>query len=260
MGAVTADLECMDIAQDTSTGKTPTTIFPEMDTETVVDISIRSALHYLQYKEILLAADDILTQSIPAELHTACLTFGQLQSLREHARTFITVQDILSSLIHHTRTEANPTAAGHPMLAKTRQSLTDLQTDLNVWKPHVPAQTNPKTSPTATTAPTNPNVRPIMIMKPANIHAFMKQLNADLNIKITCKLTTQYLKLEPDTESLHATITKFLDDTNVPYYIITPKISDLSKLSFVDSQSIRISTPSKLSSQILTFKFLISIN
>ncbi|GIY19106.1 hypothetical protein CEXT_335681 [Caerostris extrusa] len=62
-----------------------------------------------------------------------------------------------------------------------------------------------------------------MIMKPANIHAFMKQLNADLNIKITCKLTTQYLKLEPDTESLHATITKFLDDTNVPYYIITPK-------------------------------------
>ncbi|GIY19105.1 hypothetical protein CEXT_335671 [Caerostris extrusa] len=131
MGAVTADLECMDIAQDTSTG-TPTTIFPEI-TETVVDISIRSALHYLQYKEILLAADDILTQSIPAELHTACLTFGQLQSLREHARTFITVQDILSSLIHHTRTEANPTAAGHPMLAKTRQSLTDLQTDLNVW-------------------------------------------------------------------------------------------------------------------------------
>ncbi|GIY22674.1 hypothetical protein CEXT_41561 [Caerostris extrusa] len=70
----------MDIAQDTSTG-TPTTIFPEI-TETVVDISIRSALHYLQYKEILLAADDILTQSIPAELHTACLTFGQLQSLR----------------------------------------------------------------------------------------------------------------------------------------------------------------------------------
>ncbi|GIY05171.1 hypothetical protein CEXT_97421 [Caerostris extrusa] len=58
-------------------------------TETVVDISIRSALHYLQYKEILMAADDILKQSIPAELHTACLTFGQLKSLREHSRTFI---------------------------------------------------------------------------------------------------------------------------------------------------------------------------
>ncbi|GIY48545.1 hypothetical protein CEXT_367451 [Caerostris extrusa] len=40
MGAVTADLECMDIAQDTSTG-TPTTIFPEI-TETVVDISIEA--------------------------------------------------------------------------------------------------------------------------------------------------------------------------------------------------------------------------
>ncbi|GIY06949.1 hypothetical protein CEXT_334341 [Caerostris extrusa] len=39
-----------------------------------------------------------------------------------------TVQDILSSLIHHTRTEANPTAAGHPMLTKTRQSLKDLET------------------------------------------------------------------------------------------------------------------------------------
>ncbi|GIY83480.1 probable RNA-directed DNA polymerase from transposon X-element [Caerostris extrusa] len=58
-----------------------------------------------------------------------------------------------------------------------------------------------------------------MIMKPADIHSFMKKINTDLKVKITCKLTTQYLKLEPDTE----TITKYLDNTNVPYYIITPK-------------------------------------
>ncbi|GIY88012.1 nucleic-acid-binding protein from transposon X-element [Caerostris darwini] len=337
-------MESMDITTDTSPDN-PTTIFPAI-TETVVDISIRSALHYLQYKEILLAAEDILQQSIPAEYHTACLTFGQLQSLREHARTFITVQDILTSLVNYTRTEANPTAAGHPMLIKTRQSLTDLQQDLTVWvgnliqylnsdqfipvytdntnfnifdhftfksvlpcttiprntaskrrrqstakanpkhttaglalknsfdplsdtdsedtpdttaatnlppthqfpeltqkqrqslknsntsksvvppKKHFPAHTNPKTSPTASpspAAPTNPNVHPIMIMKPTDIHAFMKQLNDALKLKITCKLTAQYLKLEPDTESLHATITRYLDATNVHYYIITPK-------------------------------------
>ncbi|GIY12397.1 hypothetical protein CDAR_288841 [Caerostris darwini] len=124
-------MESMDITTDTSPDNL-TTVFPAI-TETVVDISIRSALHYLHYKEILMAAEDILQQSIPAEFHTACLTFGQLQSLREHARTFITVQDILTSLINHTRTETNPTAAGHPMLTKTRQSLTDLQQDLTVW-------------------------------------------------------------------------------------------------------------------------------
>ncbi|GIY29686.1 hypothetical protein CDAR_478111, partial [Caerostris darwini] len=128
----TATMESMDITTDTSPDNL-TTVFPAI-TETVVDISIRSALHYLHYKEILMAAEDILQQSIPAEFHTACLTFGQLQSLREHARTFITVQDILTSLINHTRTEANPTAAGHPMLTKTRQSLTDLQQDLCVGR------------------------------------------------------------------------------------------------------------------------------
>ncbi|GIX84003.1 nucleic-acid-binding protein from transposon X-element [Caerostris darwini] len=47
----------------------------------------------------------------------------------------------------------------------------------------------------------------------------LKDLETDLNVR----LTTQYLKLEPDTETLHATITKYLDNTNVPYYIITPK-------------------------------------
>ncbi|GIX66919.1 nucleic-acid-binding protein from transposon X-element [Caerostris darwini] len=322
MGEVTTDLECMDIAQDTHIDH-PSNIFPEI-TETIVDISIRSALHYLQYKEILMAADNIL-HSIPSELHTACLTFGQLQSLREHARTYITVQDILSSQIHHIRTEANPTADGHPMLAKPRQSLKDLETDLNVWvgnvisylttdhfipiftentnfnifdnfifktvlpqttiptnsknkrrrqspqqnsddsaeittdnnppsnthqfpkltqkqrktikkntpsktivnkKPNLATQTNPKTSANVTPNPatfSNPNVRPIMIMKPNDIHSFMKKINTDLKTKITCKLTTQYLKLEPETETLHTTITKYLDNTNVPYYLITPK-------------------------------------
>ncbi|GIY62197.1 nucleic-acid-binding protein from transposon X-element [Caerostris darwini] len=299
MGEVTTDLECMDIAQDTHIDH-PSNIFPEI-TETIVDISIRSALHYLQYKEILMAADNIL-HSIPSELHTACLTFGQLQSLREHARTYITVQDILSSQIHHIRTEANPTADGHPMLAKPRQSLKDLETDLNVKnkrrrqspqqskpklnsteialknsfnvltdsdsddfaeittdnnppsnthqfpkltqkqrktikkntpsktivnkKPNLATQTNPKTSANVTPNPatfSNPNVRPIMIMKPNDIHSFYEKINTDLKTKITCKLTTQYLKLEPETETLHTTITKYLDNTNVPYYLITPK-------------------------------------
>ncbi|GIY21585.1 hypothetical protein CEXT_462741 [Caerostris extrusa] len=67
--------ESMDITQAIMTDST-SNLFPEI-TETIVDISIRSALHYLQYKEILLP-DNILVHSIPAELYTACLTFGQL--------------------------------------------------------------------------------------------------------------------------------------------------------------------------------------
>ncbi|GIX98522.1 nucleic-acid-binding protein from transposon X-element [Caerostris darwini] len=50
-------------------------------------------------------------------------------ALKDHARTYITVQDILTSLIIHD----NPTAKGHPMVDKPRQSLKDLETDLNVW-------------------------------------------------------------------------------------------------------------------------------
>ncbi|GIY59032.1 nucleic-acid-binding protein from transposon X-element [Caerostris darwini] len=60
-------------------------------------------------------------------------------------------------------------------------------------------------------------------MKLADIHSFMKKINTDLKVKITCKLTTQYLKLEPESENLHTIITKYLDSTNVPYYLITPK-------------------------------------
>ncbi|GIY83482.1 hypothetical protein CEXT_54611 [Caerostris extrusa] len=57
MGEVNTDLECMDIAQETTIDH-PSNLFPEI-TETIADISIRSALYYLQYKEIFMAADDI---------------------------------------------------------------------------------------------------------------------------------------------------------------------------------------------------------
>ncbi|GIY94568.1 hypothetical protein CEXT_382681 [Caerostris extrusa] len=76
---------------------------------------------------------NLLINSIPTELQTAFLTYGQLQSLREHMRAYITVHDILKDLIIYARTEDNPTAEGHPMLSKHRQALKDLETDLNMW-------------------------------------------------------------------------------------------------------------------------------
>ncbi|GIY23150.1 hypothetical protein CEXT_398531 [Caerostris extrusa] len=109
-------------------------------------------------------------------------------------------QVLTDSETEETMTDTNPAAQYQfPKLTQKQRRNVKNNTATKtapIKKPPVPAQTNPKTSPNAATAPaapTNPN------------------------------LTTQYLKLEPDTESLHATITKFLDDTNVPYYIITPK-------------------------------------
>ncbi|GIY23545.1 nucleic-acid-binding protein from transposon X-element [Caerostris darwini] len=70
----------------------------------------------------------------------------------------------------------------------------------------------------------NPNIKPIMITKPSNIIEFMKKINLDLKIKLTCKITNQYIKIEPDNEELHRMITSYLDEKNIPYYIIMPKI------------------------------------
>ncbi|GIY59289.1 nucleic-acid-binding protein from transposon X-element [Caerostris darwini] len=63
-----------------------------------------------------------------------------------------------------------------------------------------------------------------MITKPNNIIEFMRKINTDLKTKLNCKITNQYIKLEPDNEELHRTITKYLDDNSIPYYIIMPKV------------------------------------
>ncbi|GIY23494.1 hypothetical protein CEXT_613211 [Caerostris extrusa] len=93
---------------------------------------------------------------------------------------------------------------------------------LQDW-PKQPAVTPQTNTPTVT--PTNPisNVRPIMISKPTDTITFMRQINYDLKFIINCKHTASYLKIEPDTEENHTTITKYLDNNNIPYYIITPK-------------------------------------
>ncbi|GIY64970.1 nucleic-acid-binding protein from transposon X-element [Caerostris darwini] len=294
----TATMESMDVTTDTSPDNM-TTVFPAI-TETVVDISIRSALHYLHYKEILMAAEDILhnrfllnftppvspldncspygntpgpsllyrtflphsstipgRRPTPLPLVTRCLprldnrspTCSKTSLCGKRRRqsaakanpkhttaeialqnSFAVLSDTDSDATPDTHATANlPPNQQFPKLTqKQRQIIKNSTTSKSNVPPkkHFPAHTNPKTSPTASqtpATPANPNVRPIMIMKPTDIHAFMKQLNDALKLKITCKLTAQYLKLEPDTESLHATITKHLDATNVPYYIITPK-------------------------------------
>ncbi|GIY24358.1 nucleic-acid-binding protein from transposon X-element [Caerostris darwini] len=114
-------------------------------------------------------------------------------------RAYITAHDILKDLIIYAITEDNPTAEGHPMLI------------------------NENINSTFSTPTANSNVRPIMIMKPNDIHSFMQKINNGLKTKITCKLTNQYLKIKLETENLHAISTKYLDSTNIPYYIITSK-------------------------------------
>ncbi|GIY14723.1 hypothetical protein CEXT_200251 [Caerostris extrusa] len=52
----------------------------------------------------------------------------------------------------------------------------------------------------------------------------MRKINTDLKTKLNCKITNQYIKLEPENEDLHITITKYLDDKQIPYYIIMPKL------------------------------------
>ncbi|GIX68000.1 hypothetical protein CEXT_299581 [Caerostris extrusa] len=62
-----------------------------------------------------------------------------------------------------------------------------------------------------------------MISKPTDTITFMRQINNDLKFTINCKHTASYMKIEPDMEENHTTITKYLDNKNIPYYIITPK-------------------------------------
>ncbi|GIY71190.1 nucleic-acid-binding protein from transposon X-element [Caerostris darwini] len=62
-----------------------------------------------------------------------------------------------------------------------------------------------------------------MIAKPTDTITFMRKTNNDLKFTINCKHTASYLKIEPDTEEQHTIITKYLDQNNIPYYIITPK-------------------------------------
>ncbi|GIY21586.1 hypothetical protein CEXT_462751 [Caerostris extrusa] len=133
--------------------------------------------------------------------------------------------------INETTSNTNPTPNTHqfPKLTQKQRKIiknTIPSKNLINKKPSNTNKDNPKSSDNKTSYPsaiTNPKVRQIMIMKPADIHSFMKKINTDLKVKITCKLTTQYLKLEPETENLHTIINKYLDSTNVPYYLITPK-------------------------------------
>ncbi|GIX90557.1 hypothetical protein CEXT_395871 [Caerostris extrusa] len=237
---VTTGLECMDITQDT-TSDSPSSLFPEI-TETIVETIV---------------ADDLLAHSTFLIHHGPTSRNNNNKRRRQSPpqsktklnssetalkNSFNELTDSDSDDFAETATNTNPTPNTHqfPKLTqkqrKTIKNTTPNKTLINK-KPSNTNQTNPKLSDNKTSNPTaitNPNVRPIMIMKPADIHSFMKKINTDLKVKITCKLTTQYLKLEPKSETLRTTITKYLDSTNVPYYLITPKISDPSKLSFVD--------------------------
>ncbi|GIY63465.1 hypothetical protein CDAR_401791 [Caerostris darwini] len=62
-----------------------------------------------------------------------------------------------------------------------------------------------------------------MISKPTDTISFMKKLNEDLKINISCKHIANYIKIQPASEEQHIIITKYLDITTTPYHIITPQ-------------------------------------
>ncbi|GIY03628.1 RNA-directed DNA polymerase from mobile element jockey [Caerostris darwini] len=145
------------------------------------------------------------------------------------------------------KSTATPTATVNQKIKTTNSfaTLSDLETEdelatnistMAIQGNTQPTKQKPKTKKHTSATPTNQpqpinvtpsnttsNVRPIMISKPNDTIAFMRKINTDLNFSITCKHTASYLKIEPATEDNHTIITRYLDNNNIPYYIITPK-------------------------------------